>query len=434
MTVICASIVGLWPRDAAANRFQQVASAVRGAKSIVVRAEVLTSAEPGKWKELSRMFYLDGMWRFQQFEGSPLETTYIVRDGEVLSNMTALDHATSQPESAYGDDGFMAFKGDAMDLAKVLSDEGDVSTPRAMRVRPHANVSGRATYEIEMKRPDADSLGLEYSGWILVDKQTNLPIEAYAHSRNRSVKDEDSQVRWFFDFNQPVDRSLFSLNPGKRLVNLEAMQKMLGMEWAASFFSQAGLNVRDVCVSSDRTVWVAYSRAPRSFTGAPANPPISVRPFTGDPYLRSIVMTPSYVMERKNRFQVDGEDVEVASFVPLHAPKTPPTTFVLNIAGVEIDLSPRKEKSVLPSYFVTLDLDHYSPQIPRNLALTRASAAEKAGDYALAASAHEAAANADLHFIRRLAKDEWGKAAALYRKAGRASDASRVEALAAKQR
>jgi len=431
--LIVSMAFSLWPRNAAARLFRAMSLAIKNARSMEVVAEKYRP-EGRYWREYSHTFYRDGMWRFQTFEHSPIEATYIVRDSNEICDITACDHATLQPLTDAGTGATLQAK-DALEFAQQLMNVGEIDVDRSVSMRDHSPVDGHATYVLALDRPKSASSGLVYHGEILVDKVTNLPIESYVGTGGLNSPDANEE-RWKFKFNESLDPNLFEPSHAKRIVDLKHAERDLTSAWEAPVFEVNGLTVHDASVGSDGTIWIAYSKTSQSKCF-----PTSLDCKNGVRYVYAIDMEPSMLWMKNTRYTFHGQAVRVVGFIPVRPgdaiPKNVNISFGDSVDGRYNDrnfapmpevahLALRLEPKPTPDYFVALDLDHFAPQIPKNIWSTRATIDEKAGDLLSEARDLEELAEAFSHFIPRLGEKDLQHAIDIYLKVGKSSDVVRA--------
>jgi len=436
--VVAISGIVLWPRKAAANPLQRMEVAIANAHTM----EVTTSTDrfTGKWQPLEQTYYRNGMWRWVVRIGWPIEVTYVLRDGKALTDFHALDHATLGRSNDVFFNGMRGSNINGLEYAKMVTDVGSAGLERKIAVHEHDPVGGVATYLLTMDR-ESD----KYHAEILVDKKTDLPIR-------EEVSDGfgPQHLLLEFRFNADLPDSLFALTSTKPIHDIDREQGELANRWEKPLADAQGTRVRDVCVTSDGTVWVLVTAAVKEGVEK-AELPNSLVATNGARYLRPHMdLVPSSIKGVDKRFEIQGEDVYIEPFVPVDMPKSPPASATVNFAVHTIQfpglseqrgaapvedetrtVSIRQESGMLPSYFPALDIDEFSFQIPRLLLGTRGEELKKLGRIADLAKVEEQIAESGIHFIRGLARESYTLAAKYYRQAGDTANAERVEKLAA---
>jgi outer membrane lipoprotein-sorting protein len=399
----------LLPRDAAAEAIKQVAHALKNVKSMQLSTTVYTE---GRWWEISRAYYKNGRWRNETFLGRPLESVYIRDKDRLLTSHKQLNHATVHPTS-------WLFEGwgpsDDIDVLEYVTDWqtnfGYVSEEREIKLAESAPVKGRPTYKIILTRKSTD-----YYAEILVDRQSQLPISSYYRFYN---DENQSRTTYSFDKNLPDD--LFSFDIGKPVYDLAKDQEQLSKTWDKPLAELQGTSVRDVSVTSDGTVWIAVT-TPDQFL---ASLPVELSSDLGTRYIRYGQDIHPSGNWGKHPQKICGEECQIVGFTPLtlstSMPKKVEVNFVVrNVTGIGLEhqkpvkgsgvikqsFVPRREAGEFPSYFVTLDLDHYCFQLPANIDHARAEALQKENRFEEAARSYELAAEAYKRFIPHLGRKE----------------------------
>ncbi len=449
----CASVVGVatiaaWPRNATAATLIHMRRAILNAKSM--ESEYWMQSPTGEWRMWGHTYSRDGMERSDYRQGQPMAMRFVARDGLQLWDYGNLDHATLKPLDESNLQAALSQGEDALDYVKKSIDMGYAGQPRTVEIiRDHAPVDGKAAYALTLDRA-AD----KYHAEILVEKGNDLPIsseisvEHLSPYGNRMVR-----YRNFYHFNRTIPDSVFSLKSDKQVVNLPNSQAELVKAWERPIATVEGTEVRDAAVMNDGSIWIAVT------TRDPQKPneldhivtlPTSLTTPEGVVYTRTQDVTPSAIMQTSHYFDFVEkgvhEDTYVAVFVPLTVNPATPKKVTVSFAhrypwclghsgpdGVTeeplanpLTLAVHSESEDRPSYFTALDLDHFGFQLPLTVWDARATALEKAGKPAEAASAWEQAAEQYRFFLpghgAKMIKD----AAKDYTAAGMTADADRA--------
>lgn len=431
--LVAMAAFAMWPRDAVAAAVKRMGLAIKNARTM----EKTSSMRVGNraMKVFSHSYYQSGMWRLTTRQGTPLEATYIIRNGQALTDYTRLDHATIKKMNAPYFDMAEDQELSALDYAMDAIDSGQVSIKRKVTIEPHASVNGRSTYAVVMVRAEDD-----YRAEIVVDKGTDLPLFSTADVTYH--EDERVHIREDFEFNQSLPESTFWLQSPKPVVNLRDAQKALTDQWSRPLAKVRELEIRDAQVTKDGTIWIATSRPEDSKSRV-----FPTRILDGD-YVRILDINPSAILGESHPYMFKGQEVTIFGFVPLNPrqplPKTVTLGFdqrTLNYPGFAKDDSPEtptddtltldltpSQKADRPDYFTALDLDHFGFQLPIIVWNARAEGLRNAHRLLDAAKAYERAAFEYQGFVRYAGYQPLEKAAKCYRELGMNQDADRVAA------
>lgn len=361
------------PGNSDAATLHRIETAISNAKTMIVTSS--KTDQNGKPLVYNRVWYKQGRWRSVGFIGTPIEKTFIVRDGEQF--IYTPDHHTLTEEPAGPWNGPIG-KLSALEFAKMETDIGEISDERTLSVEPHDPVDGRATYLVVMKRKGSD-----YRSEILVDKATDLPIRSQTKVTYDMDGTKTDQVQ-DFQFGAPIPDSQFDPKTlGLPIMNLTALQDELLRDWAKPVASYQDCVIRNVWQNLDGEVYVVYSRPKTSGCH-----PMRLTNSVGTNYLHVDDIEPGQIRgdtSVREHFKFDESSVtRIAVWVPLEKPEgLPPKVSVgftggASVAGekpVEVAI-PVQDTGVLPGNFPpytdTLVLRDYAEQLAIHLATARA--------------------------------------------------------------
>jgi hypothetical protein len=307
--VLLAAGATLYPRYAEANTLRRVQEAIGDARSLVY--DISIALPNGTWDHRLHVSYLDGMWRYESsYKGKA--TAYLLRGGRRYEYWKTLSCVISKPDSTKPAKTNLS----GIELAREFSEEGDTNTPASRSTEGHADVDGRPTYAILADRP-TDHL----HSVVVVDKQTNLPIEADA-----SFDLNGHTVRSHADyrFNVGLDAKLFDpdFGPGLRVINLPEDAKKVCERWTTPLrvFSvgKGSLEIRDIRANSKGEIFIVYTKT----NGLK---PVRLDDGLGTAYLSYGPFSSTTSDDRDSGLvpQIDGKDVDIIRFVPAAAPTKP---------------------------------------------------------------------------------------------------------------
>jgi len=361
------------PGNSDAATLHRIETAISNAKTMIVTST--STDRNGKPHVYNRVWYKQGRWRTVGFIGTPIEKTFIVRDGEQF--IYTPDHKTLTEEPAGSWNGPIG-KLSALEFAKMETDIGEITDERTVSVETHDPVDGRATYLVVMKRKGSD-----YRSEILVDKATDLPIRSQTKVTFDMGGGKTDQVQEF-QFGEPIPDSQFDPKSlGLPIQNLTVMQDELLRDWAKPVASYQDCAIRNVWQNLDGEVYVVYSRPKTSGCR-----PVRLTNSVGTNYLRVTDIEPGEIRgdtSVRDHFKFDETSVaRIAVWAPLEKPDTLPSKVSLGFFGgfptvdqkpVEVSI-PAQDIGIkpdnLPPYTVALVLRDYAEQMSIHLATTRA--------------------------------------------------------------
>jgi hypothetical protein len=415
-----------WPRNAEAGSIAKLVQAVGEARSIETQSS--RELRPGRWLEYAHEYYEPGKWHGRIYEGTGLAVTYVVAGGRALTDFDCLDHATVEPaDPKFFEEASRSIR-DPLEFVRSQTDMGQVGMERKMSVRPNPPINGRPSYSITLDRKE-DSFHAE----ITVDQQTNLPYQSKVTVRGPSNQGM-LHYRMQYLFNQDLPPSLFALQSAKPTIDVPSAQVELEATWKKPLAEIGSTDVRDACITSDGTVWIAVTNDERETTILPT----ALKTESETAYTRlGNDIVPSAILGKSHPFKLNGKQIYMVGFAPLSEPRVPPSRVKVEFAarGAQlpgfrqgppkrlraestVSLSLRKEPGRLPSYFPTLDLDDFSIQIPIEIDDAKANALEKQGRMIEAAHAYEQSAIDYRSFVKYVGYKSLQSAAECYKKAG----------------
>jgi outer membrane lipoprotein-sorting protein len=430
LTVAAITFVAMKPVDAVAATLQRVGLAIKNAKTMEVSSYMLRKNTA--WQEYCHIYYKDGMWATRASKLTNLQVHVTQRDGKLLTNYSTLGHATIKP-AVDGERLFTTIDGnelDALEFVKQYIDSGSVSVDRQAKIVEHVPVKGRQTYMIVFDRPED-----RYHAELIVDKATNLPIstEISVTYQFHSGSD-DIRFRHDYAFNQSISDELFTLKPGKPVIDLQQAEAELNRKWSKPVATVNECSVRDACVTEDGVIWIATTSKTDHNQAKVLAGALTIR--NGEEYILAQDIIPAAILGPTHRATIAGETIVVSLYLPRRG-RFIPTEATLSFAhrrgkwagfsyeaeeptpaGAPISLKLRKEKGDRPFYFSWLELDHFGFQL--NIVKTNAVAewleAKKA--WLDAAAAYEECARAYEGFVKYAGYQPLRKAATCYEKAG----------------
>ncbi|HVT10845.1 MAG TPA: hypothetical protein VHE55_01150 [Fimbriimonadaceae bacterium] len=430
---LCAALVAIgvamWPQDAAAGRIARMGRAIKNAHSMEMA--FLRQMRDGKWLDWMHVYYEDGMWRSEVVKGSGQAVTIVTRDGLMVRNYHRLDHAVMMPaEKLEG----LPDETSALDYAEATIDSGHTSAGRTMSVRNHADVDGRKTYVVAFERPEDD-----YHAEILVDAATDLPMSADIQVHYDIPNGGDFRFRQEYRFNQAFDPKLFSLDPGKPVVDLRESGAKLDKRWARPIASAEDMELRDASVTSDGTIWLAVTC---SETRLPMLPIRLVA--AGSEYGQLFDLDACPMSAQEGSVKVEGKSVLMIGFFPLDPsiPAPPKATIFFGRRAVDlpnfakqpgwdnVEVSDsatvplRHESGLVPSYFPLLNMDRMTLELPADIWHRRGERLRERGKLLDAAHAYERSAKEYENFVKYIGYRELDLAAQCYDKLGLVQEAA----------
>jgi len=267
-----AVIVGaaaLVPRIALARTLGQVHSAIVNARTM--RVDLYLSARGAENRHIASIWYENGNWREIGRLGTVREITTLWLQGsnQYWVYYPRLRIATVEPEATAQLPPPVEGQVDAVEFAKRITDCGPMNVPRNVRIEPGNPINGRPTFRIVSERNDSLVAGAGTRASILVDSQTDLPIEARVLTTEPPLPGwtpaRSDEALYKFSFNQRADTA--GLKPdfgaGVHVVDLPKEWARLRRQWTKPLFiaraEDRTLDVCDVQVSKDGEVFMTYA-------------------------------------------------------------------------------------------------------------------------------------------------------------------------------
>lgn len=243
----------LWPSYAVAQTVQRVNLAL---KSAATMERVSYMKLPSGWTRFARLC-IKGSWMRTESTGTTsMRGVFVHRDGKLLTNYDALDHASLTPARSAPPE---VFDADLSPLDFATQSLKCATGAEDMSTQEHESINGREAYQLNFSGR-VNSQGETWTGSLVVDAETNLPIEATF--RQYHEKNGWTEFREEYKFNLPLDDSLFALDGEKARVDVWASRKELQDEWAGRNLGELdGTRIHDATVTSDGTIWMVISHA-----------------------------------------------------------------------------------------------------------------------------------------------------------------------------
>lgn len=439
--VICLAAVmtlGFWPQDALSRTIERLGRAITNARTMEISAYWSRAGLP--YRLYMRQQYKDGMWRLESRVGEPLQAVHVLRDGLALQEFRRLDHATIQTEDPSYYNQVSGDQSTALDFVIRRANTGLGDLPRATSQRSHEPLDGRSVYVIVLDRAED-----AYHAEILVDSQTDLPIQAdvTVEYNTPMFGKEINRYHEDYRFDLPLDDSLFALDSVKPVFDLRSAKSELRGRWHAPLADMDGTKLWEASVTQDGTIWLALT-VPN--TSADVVLPSSLESNLPGEYMLGRDVVPSDITAKTQRLQFEGQRIVIVRFISLaanapapsqalvrmaHRPAAQPGSPIVDVpaetaAGTPLVVPLATELGAWPEYFVWLDLDRFSFDVPISTWTVRADALERKGLHLEAARAYEACADAYRGFVKYAGHRPLEKAAGCYEKAGMPDVAARI--------
>jgi hypothetical protein len=372
------------------------------------------------------------MWRWEAHITTNLERTVVLRDNLSFEDFTnekfAILRKSPPPEPGDPEFGNQT----ALDLAKKEISFGQTDIPSTARILDHEPVQGRATYVLSFVRPTDN-----YHAEILVDKETNLPIQSdlAADDTRPGFKGYKAEVHTDFTFNQPLDPKLFSLESSKPIIRPEIAAQELKKRWSTPVGTVKNSDLLEVTVSPDGTVWVASTVHQ---DGKALTLPTSLTNARGTKFFRIGDLEASHIGTNFEVAKAFGNEVYITGFVPPRpdASQPGPVSIGFGERGLPqnyvpalpieekvvsqefLSTTPQSAPTLTPPYFPQLCIQPLFVQVNQMVWGTRARNLEAEGDFLGAAKSYDEWAKARYQWVKYSAFDPMLEAARCYRKLG----------------
>jgi len=428
-SILALSIVGLWPRNAVAGTVAQINAALRDVKTMECDLSVKL---PSGWHTIVRTYYANECWRFDSQIGTNLETVDIVKDGQRLVDCTRDDFVTIEKARPEALADLTNGSQTALDFAKKGVDFGETDIPRTAVVKDHEPVNGRPTYVLSFVRAKDN-----YRAEILVDKETNLPIQSDMEAADERPKFKGSRqiIHTDFTFNKSLDPHLFSLETQKAVVRPEFAARELAHLWSKPLDSAKGTDIRDATISKDGTIWIVSTVRQSEMQLVL---PTFLSDENGTTYARIDDVWPAQNFNEPVYDEIFGKSLCITGFVPLRSGAPVPQKLTVGLASREqwnvarsmnhsIDgqdlkisflLRPNWVDDQYPAYFPQLSMRSRYLQFGQRAWSARARIFEAHGDLLDAAKSYEEWAKARYDWVKYSAFEPMLDAARCYRAIG----------------
>ncbi len=423
------------PRNATARTIESIQHAISDANSM----EVFSSMKlPSGWRPYLHIYYANNMWRHEAQMGTGVERTIIMRDGMVLQDRAADDFAILYPKDPSTDQMFDGVGQTALDFAKGMINSGSSENPKQITIHEHSPINGRDTYAVHL-----DNEIEHYHAEILVDQETNLPFQSDMQTDDGrpNFKGLRQAIHVEYKFNQKLSPDLFALNSKKRIIKSDEAMKSIAKMWAVPLSHVRDTEIRDVTITSDGTVWIAFTEAHKE---PKVTLPSTLTDNLGTTYVRTLDLNPKMSNGSFAFSVMDDKSVCIVGFVPLMTHTTIPSQVQVGFAKSQSDrnwgiaskqvevvdqtlsFTPLHSSNELPEYFPLLGMGTSQFQFKSMIWNSRAKALEDRKDWLHAAQAYDEYAKARYRWVKYSAFEPMLKEAFCYRQLGQIARADEI--------
>ena len=438
VALLSLTTVALWPRESLAAAMARMDNAIINVESM--RATVTVNRD-GHNRHIATYTYWKGLWRYENFVGTPLESVGIFSRDHMVFHQRGESYVTVGMPYAVE----MLPPRSALEYVKSTIDSGAVGVERQMELRDGPPVDGRATYIIVATRPNN-----AYHAEILVDSNTDLPIRASIDVRYDDGKRDHHT--WKFEWNARLDKASFTAESFRlpiinRDIQIQELKKAWAKPLAVIRIKETESKMRNVFVANDGTVFLAYTHHPDTRGLAPI--PITLTDDTGNVYARASEYAPGGVYGEapvREAMALDGGEMRFSVFIPAdtdvstrhfdvqwqlgrstwpassdedHMFQGPSETTTL--------VAPIPSDAEFPLYSAAMVIDHYHLQKRLEIARVRAQVLFDLGRFEDAADWGWHAYDRYQRFIPRIAYRELPTVVKALKASGRAEEAREVE-------
>jgi hypothetical protein len=427
----------LMPRNAEAARVQGMRKALKGVRSMEYWGDIRYNGNA--WNQYVHQIRQDGLVWAEISKSRAQKMTYISDQIQVMMDWERLPFATISQENTdefYGQD-------DPLKIA--IANYAGTSSPNQYDVRSAdtAPIGGRPTYTLSYssKTLPSNSMDLttkdKQSFQIIVDSNTNLPIESTYQSDSNGVLGE---IKYRYAYNKSYPDKLFSMKSNKPLLYPDIERQKISKEWAKAKKTGNHAPIYSSSISPEGTIWLAYGSREAEI---PQSVPSELIAPNGVKFVRGFER--SYTWQSNNKELLTGlPGLTLTPFIPVYNQATLPSSIQVRFTtriGDHADamqgesfyktISLSKENWNIPSYFPAFHLGRDMLSFPIEFWKKRADARKDFGDTLEAAKAFEQEAGAYKNFVEYAGYKPLIEAADCYEKLGELDKAKELRAKAA---
>ena len=423
------------PKNAEAARIAKVKQALKAAHSVSITSFIRNRG--GVWQIYSRQFAQTGFWRTEAEKGKGNRLTLIADRTHRMTNydklpfVTVSHHSESEWKKNYQDYFDSPLKAATYEISSTNNPED-----YTCETRPGKPKGGQPTYIIEYKRvQDVETTQ------VIVNAETNLPIESIRHSEFHGVGED---TRNEYRYNQRINSDLFSFKTSKQVIDVQAEQGKLSQRWSETKILIGSSPIYSTTVTPDGSIWIAYGvKDWEKLDSVPSEVNAAGVKYT----LAKELPTSSASFGRD--FRIRGNQVMIATFVPIYDPVKLPSNVDIRFGSRQIvDARPvdkvdkvfdspalqgvevQTESMPIPHYLPVFGFDREYLTTEARLWERKAQAREQLGDNAGAADAFERSGRAWEKFVIYMGYKPYREAARLYEKLGQIEKARKLRTLA----
>ncbi|MEI8281210.1 MAG: hypothetical protein WCG75_02280, partial [Armatimonadota bacterium] len=229
--------------------------------------------------------------------------TLINYDGIPFATVERTESDFSKQMTLLGDD----------PLASILSILDGNPDPNSYRLETSQGEKG--TYVVTYTRAAAGKFDPKSAIHVIVDEQTDLPIESVQESPFYGGL---QKVRTVYSYLKTDDDSLFSMNVNKKVYDINEGQAKLKAEWESVKSDSGVAPIYSASMTSDGSIWLTYGTNDVS-----AKMPLKSVPshlIAGSTKYEFAWEFPASYQSKAKDFRVAGKQVVFAVFVPTYQP------------------------------------------------------------------------------------------------------------------
>ena len=427
----------LLPKNAEAARVQGMRKALKGVRSMEYWGDIRYNGNA--WNQYDHQIRQDGLVWAEISKSRSLKMTYISDQVRVMMDWERLPFATIAQEDTdefYGQD-------DPLKIAIANYAGTSVSDQYDVKSADSAPIGDRPTYTLsysakELPRNSIDLTSKDKQSFqIIVDSNTNLPIESTYRSDSKDVLGE---IKHRYAYNKSYPDTLFSMRSSKLMLYPDIERQRLSKEWSKTKRVVNHAPIYSSSISPEGTIWIAYGSSDEAVSQSVPSELIAPN---GVRYVRGFER--SYTWQSKNKELLTGlAGVTFTPFIPVYGQVALPSSIQIQFATRPGDhpdalqgessymtVSLSREKWNIPSYFPAFHYGREMLSFPMEFWKKRAEARRDLGDTLEAAKAFEQEAGAYKNFVEYGGYKPLLEAAKCYEKLGNTAKAKELRAKAA---
>ncbi len=441
MAVVAIGTFTLLPRNAEAAKIVKIKKAMRLMKSLETVGYARYNG--GAWQEYYRSVSMPTFSRIDDLRFKNFRHTLIDDSQKSLRSYEGLPYVCLFAQNEKVSKQVEWDNKDPLKETLSILDGSPDPKDYSYTSSPGKMVEGQSTYVIDYRRADSKS-----TIKIVVNEQTNLPIESYGTSQYR--QGEYQETRTTFRYNQKYDPKIFSFDTNKQVIDIAAEREKLKQKWSDVKVEAGRSPIYSASVATNGSIWIAYGvKDPYVLNNVPAEVVVD-----GQSYLLAMSYVTGWQPINKD-FLIHGKEVMIAEFVPLDDSVNLPSRASIRFGNqvqsysvdfplyrrvsvpdeakaIAVELTP--ETLICPSYMPCFGYDRDPIYASTKFWHVRAIGREAKSDLAGAAEAFEKEAQSWDTYSEYMGYKPYAEAARCYRLVKNTGKANRLTSISEKLR